>query len=158
VYEDDEWSLVAEPENRLGIVSIPSMMKSFLKIHYRSGVPSVFESDEELSVSHFGFVMHVALKDVIKLKASQIHEAGILSHITRNTSLEDFKSKPKEIGPQVLTLQHLSAGFVVICVLLGFSVFVFIAEFIPKLLKKLSEMLSVCYVVRVFVNRSKIPM
>jgi hypothetical protein len=32
--------------------------------------------------------------------------------------MKDFEKKPKEIGPQVLTLRHLAAGFVVISCLL----------------------------------------
>jgi hypothetical protein len=152
--------LLAEPENRFAFTTFPFVIKHAYKLNYRAGVSSIFEADEDLLVSHYGFVMHVALTDIIKLKASQFHEAGIFQYIANNISfIDDFKSKLEKIGPQVLTLRHLSASFVVICVLLSFSVVVFLAEFIPKLVRKLLELLellSLCYVVVIFVRLNKV--
>jgi hypothetical protein len=104
------------------------------KLSYRSGFSSVFESEEEVFPSYVGFMMTNALKDVIHFRASQLHESGIIWHFIKQES--DFKSKPEEIGPQVLKLEHLKAGFVIICGLLGASVFVFAIECLSKLLKK----------------------
>jgi hypothetical protein len=67
-------------------------------------------------------------------------------------ALEEFKSKPEKIGPQVLTLQHLGAGFIVICVSLGISVIAFAAECAPMLIRKFKRWFGLSVVLYVVVK------
>jgi hypothetical protein len=113
------------------------MMKAFYKLSYRSGVSSSFDVDENIAPLHWGYVMKPHLSDIITLKTSQLHEAGIFARNWKSELLKDFETKPEEIGPQVLTLQHLAAGFVVIVCLLAFSVAIFAVEIAPKLSRNL---------------------
>jgi hypothetical protein len=100
---------------------------------------SVFEADEDTLPFYMGYKMHIALKDVISPKISQFIESGIIQYLKQGASLESFKTKPEEIGPQVLTLAHLRAGFIVIFALLGVSVLIFMVECGPMLAKKLFD-------------------
>jgi hypothetical protein len=86
-------------------------------------------------------MMDIVLKDIITLKAAQLNEAGILAHEQRKKfNTESIRSKPEEIGPQVLTLQHLSPGFMVICGMMTISFVAFVAECTPRLLKNVKEL------------------
>jgi hypothetical protein len=123
-----------EPENRIGLLYVAMMKKYVHKKKYRSGVSSIFFADENVSPMYFGYYMQPHLNDIITLKAGQLQQSGIL---TRLLHTYEGNSKPEEIGPQVLTLRHLEASFVVIFCLLASSVAVFAVEIAPKLSKKL---------------------
>jgi hypothetical protein len=100
-------------------------------------VLSIFVADEDVSPAWYGFDMNIVLKDIIRLKASQLVESGILSKVLPEICNHELQlTKPGEIGPQVLTLRHLEAGFVVICVFLGVSLIAFVVECTMNKLKK----------------------
>jgi hypothetical protein len=154
LYPED---VLSDPENRVAFVFSQNLMKLICK--YRSGVMSVFEADEDTLPFYMGYKMHIALKDVITPKISQFIESGIIRHTLRGASLESFKTKPKKVGPQILTLAHLKAGFIVISVLLGVSVLIFMVECGPMLAKKLFEwclsLFLPCYTVVKFTRMNR---
>jgi hypothetical protein len=150
---------VTEPENRYGFISTPNLMKTLNKDEYRYGVSSIFVADVDITPMWFGYTMKPLVKEIISTKAAHLQEAGILSYKINSAFMKDFETKPEEIGPQVLSLQHLEAGFVVILCLLGFSVAVFAVEVAPKLLKMLllwSEKAVFCCVVVKFTRMNKL--
>jgi hypothetical protein len=118
------------------------------KTKYKSGVPSVFIADENVAPTWFGFTMDPPLKEIISLKASHLQEAGIMQRAMKSEFMEDVEFKPEEIGPQVLTLQHLEAGFVVILFVLLLSIAVFAVELTPKLFTWLQRAVFCCVVVK----------
>jgi hypothetical protein len=129
---------------------------------YRSDLSSVTLADEDVSTIQMAFVMHVSLKNIVRLKLSHLHESGVFSWMLKQARLEKFKTKLEEIGPQVLTLTHLTAGFVVIFVLLAVSVVAFAAECAPILVKKVKSQLKKlfdaclsCYVVLKFIRMKR---
>jgi hypothetical protein len=159
----DTMEKTAEPENRLAFI-VPSVAVDLVLYNsYRSGVSSIFIAEENVSTEYLGFMMHIALRNIIRLKASQYFESGIFSTFFKKAFYKDrFMSKQDEVGPQVLTLQHLSAGFVVICGLLIVSMVVFAAECGPKLVrdlkkwfKKWVEVCLLCYIVVKFTRMNK---
>jgi DNA-directed RNA polymerase beta' subunit len=69
------------------------MIKGLYKESYRSGISSISFTDENISPLVWGFSMHVALKDIVALKVSQLHESGILAHNkAREIRLETVES------------------------------------------------------------------
>jgi hypothetical protein len=146
---------VSEPENHVSYILARILIKIVCKRDYRSGVLSVFEADEDTLPYFLGYKMHIALRDVITLKISQLHESGILQLALGKTSLESFRTKPGKIGPQVLTVAHLRAGFIVILALLGLSVLIFMIECGPKLVKKLFHSFLPCYIVVKFTRMNR---
>jgi uncharacterized membrane protein SirB2 len=131
------------------------MMVYLYKMTYRYGSSSIFEASEDVSSLYAGYQMHVALKDIVTLKISHIHESGFFLHQARKLLIEQFKFKRQEIGPQVLSLRHLSAGFLVICGFLVISIAAFAAECAPKQLKKLFGTCLSIYIVVKFVRMKK---
>jgi hypothetical protein len=155
-----DFDRAADPENRVALLVTPFMLNQVLKHSFRTGLPSLYEADDIILEIYMGFTMHVSLKNIITLKASQIHESGILSwEIRTKNHMDEFLKKLQEIGPQVLTFTHLRAGFVVIFGFLGASIFVFAAECTPKLLQKMKKVLEfclVCFFVMKFIRKNKI--
>jgi hypothetical protein len=136
----------ADHENRVALLITPLVLNQVLKYCYRSGLPSLYEADDFSHNLYMGFTM--SLKDIITLKASQIIESGILSwEIRTKNQMDELLNKPQEIGPQVLTFQHLRAGFVVIFGFLGASIVVFAAECTPKVVEKIKKFIEFCLVV-----------
>jgi hypothetical protein len=135
----------------------PSMYVALAyKRTYYCGVSSILETDENMSSGQVGYVMHIALKDIVNLKTSQLFESGYFDRYTKTVSkLKDFKIKPQAIGPQVLTLDHLGAGFVVILVCLGLSIAAFTVECAPILYRRLFGMSFACYAVVKFTRMNR---
>jgi hypothetical protein len=148
-----------EPENQIGLLGSEMIMKVYFKMkNFRSGVSSIYVADENVVPLYWGYIMNTPLKEIITSKASQLYEAGILTRILKSMFMEDFRVKPEEIGPQVLTMQHLEAGFVVIACLLAFSVAVFTVEVAPILWRKMLywiERAIFCCVVVKFIRMNK---
>jgi hypothetical protein len=140
----DNLHYAVEPENRMGFFTTPMILQDAYKKHYRTGCSSIFTANEEFSPAYLGIVMNAPLRDVVTPKASAILESGIFSHILKSVYLDSFLMKPEEIGPQVLTLQHLSAGFILIFGMLAVSIAVFVAECSSMLLMKLRKLFQMC--------------
>jgi hypothetical protein len=155
--DDSALERLVEPENREAFIGFPYIIQNAYRISYRSGKSSIFESHENIAPRYWGINMSVELKDIIHHKASQLLESGILPRLIKNADKDPIIG-PEELGPQVLTLQHLSAGFVVIFGLLGLSFVAFLAEFVPTMLRNMKEWLEkfcVCIVVVKFVKMNK---
>jgi hypothetical protein len=154
----DSWNFLVEPENRIGFFTDPYALRIMYKEFYRSGVSSIYEANENVASACKGITTNTALRDIIHLKTSQLHEFGIISYLDKNSSLEGFRAKPDEIGPQILTIRHLKAGFVVIGFFLALSCIVFMIECGPILWKKLKTLFEIslmCYIVVKFVRMKK---
>jgi hypothetical protein len=122
-------------------------------------VPSVFVTDENVAPTLWVLTMSSPLKDIIFLKTSQLQQAGIMQRWVNLKYDSKFGMKIEEIGPQVLQLQHLETGFVVILCLFGLSIGVFALEFAPKLWKKLLAWLKkgvFCFVLVKFTRMNKL--
>jgi hypothetical protein len=153
---DGLYDRAAEPQNRFGFVYSPIELKIALNRNYKLGLTSLSMADKDLSTYHVAFHSTLELKKIIRSKASQLLESGIFNFLYKNAHYpRDFTSKPEVIGPQVLTVTHLKAGFVIFCVLLFVSVTAFIIECAPKVSKKLFNLCLSCYIVVKFTKMNK---
>jgi hypothetical protein len=113
---------MTEPENRLAFVAPSVILKHSLLQHYQSGSPSIFEAVENISPLYLGFSSMAGMKKIVSTTASRLRDSGILSYLVNNIHPKsDLDSTPQPIGPQVLTMRHLEAGFVICCGLLALS-------------------------------------
>jgi hypothetical protein len=122
----------------------------------QTGVPSVAVADEAISPVYWGFVTHISLKKIVSFKASQLNEAGIVAHEWNKVFKEETRMKPEKIGPQVLTLRHLEAGFILICSMLLISIVAFVVELAPKTIKGVLGPCLACYGIVKFVKMRKL--
>jgi hypothetical protein len=131
---ENRLDLIAEPENRLAFLDSSMFVNNVFK-DFKIGMPSIFESDEVIAKVLIAASISPPLKDIVSLKTSQLIESGIFKRIFERYSKRGFPVKPQAIGPEVLTIQHLSAGFVVICGLLVLCILAFAAEWLTVLMK-----------------------
>jgi hypothetical protein len=145
----------SEPENRMAFTGERDLLRQLI-LNYRRGVSSFHKTGESFKSIYYGFYSDGSLRERSSLIASRLHEAGIISKIHREVYKLDWpKQTLPEIGPQVLTLDHLKAGFVICFVLFTTSFVVFGAEFVPKLSRKLFHHLLPAYIVVKFMKSQK---
>lgn len=100
----------------------------------RSGVPSFVLLDDEVLFTHhyeFKYRSGVAFKKDFDRKTTQLLEGGFVARWFANNLYGDgvkIKRTAEEIGPQVLTMDHLAIGFIVWLIPLTFSLIVFAYE------------------------------
>jgi hypothetical protein len=153
---DEIFERVVEPENSYGFIYSPLEFKIALNRNYRTGLTSITTADQDISNYHVAFHTFPEMKKLVHAKATQLMESGIFWFLYKNAYFpRDFTSKPEPIGPQVLSVAHLKAGFVIFCVLLGLSVVAFIVECTPKVLRKLFSLFLACYIVVKFTKMNK---
>lgn len=91
---------------------------------------------------NYGLV-HKARSPFIKIlekKIVQLFEAGLTDlWIKRMVTSDGIKRKLDDVGPQVLTLEHLEIGFVVWLVALAFTIPVFLVEIGHRPARKLAR-------------------
>jgi hypothetical protein len=117
-----------EPENKIAFVTFSHHINLYEAFEYKFGVSSSFKADEVVSLSYFYISAPIHLREILNLKASQLYESGIYKHAFNKQYKIRDPVKVFRIGPQVLTLKHLEAGFVVFCSFLSLSFIVFVIE------------------------------
>ena len=97
---------------------------------YRSGITSLLPLDEDYITYHFGVVFkhfspYFETFNDVKI---WFESNGIMEKWRRDS--EDSSTKPDELGPQILTMDHLKIGFLACLVPLIIIIPVFIAEIV----------------------------
>jgi hypothetical protein len=147
--------ICSEPENRMAFTGDDVFLRT-LHLNYRRGVSSFYKTDETFKTIYIGLVTDRLLREKASLIASRLHEAGILSLAVRNQyKLYLPEQTASEIGPQVLTLDQLRAGFIVCSVLLALSLVAFAAEFVPRISMKIFNHFLPAYIVMKYVKSQK---
>lgn len=89
--------------------------------------------------------------DVFDTKIEQILEAGLIDYLDKDYSEYVNPKRYEHLhpkGPEVLTLEHLRAGFIIWLVSVSFALFVFIAEWVVRL----KDLLIYYYLFSAFYN------
>ena len=90
--------------------------KDEIELKYRSGTSSVHTLEEDYATHHYGIVFMPFNPYFATFNDAQmrLESNGIVERWRKNK--KNRKIKPEEIGPQVLTLEHLRFGFFVCCI------------------------------------------
>jgi hypothetical protein len=153
---DEFFERTTEPENRIGFVYSPIELKIALNRNYKTGSTSITSTDEQLLDYHIAFHSIPEFKRTVHLKATQLLESGIFWFLYEKGHYpRDFTSNPEPIGPQVLSMTHLKAGFIIFCVFLSLSIVAFIFECGPTVSKKVFHMCLSVYIVVKFTKMNK---
>lgn len=98
---------------------------------HRTGVSSFVLLDEAIRTLHFLFInkKNSPYEKLLERKTAQCLEGGLVaSWIDVTYTIGGEKRTAEEIGPQVLTMEHLEIGFIVWLVPLAFCLLVFAIE------------------------------
>ena len=128
--QDFHWNVVSESSNRAATDDYRSELNYIQKHAYRSGITSLLPLDEDYMTYHFGVVFkhfspYFETSNDVKI---WFESNGIMEKWRRD--LRDSSTKPDELGPQILTMDHLKIGFLACLVPLIFIIPVFIAELV----------------------------
>lgn len=153
--------IISEPENRGFTHAEDSGLIKVIYKSYRSGRQSFSILKETiLNVpSAFSFYQYNMFYETFNRRIEQMLSNGVIQRMTadyENPKL--YKLRPEEIGPQVLTLDHIGVGFLVCLIPMSFAVIVFAIEVniprtrIRKLNKQLKHTLVAFFVARTFIT------
>lgn len=98
---------------------------------YRSGVSSLYALDETFRPFHFSFIFPFYSPFIERFdeKTIELHSNGLIEHWTKNfMNPKGIINKSENIGPQVLTLDHLEVCFLIILLPLILAFIAFAGE------------------------------
>ena len=124
------FEIVAEPSNRattetnLGFIN-------YLESLFKSGASSltVLEDDYKLIFKGVVFLNYSPFLETYNEMLGWMEDFGFMAY-WRKRFVEDKPIIVEEIGPQVLTMDHLGIGFLACCIPLVFCIATFIGELI----------------------------
>lgn len=136
---------VVEPENKGTLIATPSYLL-FVNQFYRSGLSSLTFLNDVVRTVYEGlnFIPFHPFYEKFNDQVHHLIASGTTQKmLTENTNIWGKVSITEEaVEPQVLTLEHLSAGFFVCGIVLTSSFFVFLVEVSSQALKKLMNCFS----------------
>lgn len=124
-------NIIAEPSNKGTIVLLPSILHRTYNTEYRSGTSSLLVVDESIHLLFVGmeFKLFSPFLEAFNEKIDWMISSGLPQFWHNNfVNPRNLKRIPEEIGPQVLTMDHLEIAFKVCLSPLILSVFVFVVE------------------------------
>lgn len=105
---------------------------------YRSGFSSLslLEDGFDSSFVGFNFKSFCPFYETFKSRLDQMTSAGIILRIVDNFFHFKSNQKKMEIGPQVLTMEHLAVGFLICLIPLALSIVAFVGELLIDFVRR----------------------
>ena len=119
---------VSEPSNRAAVPSLSGVIKELQHKMYRSGTTSMQLLDEPYKSIYKGIVFKswTPLLETFNKMLAKMEANGMMAHWRQ---FQEFSTtKLEEIGPQVLTMDHLELGFLACCIPIVLAAIAFIGE------------------------------
>lgn len=129
--DEETFDLVAEPDNKAFKVNFAEFVQYLHNTKYRSGVSSLITLDDTLMTAQYSLVYtyNCPYAEMLDRKTTQFLEGGFSTHWYKEIfNPTDMKRELEDIGPQVLTMDHLEIGFIVWLVPVLLCILVFIIE------------------------------
>lgn len=152
---DGSLDFAVEPENKAVVLSDESDLAN-IHNYYRSGVSSLKVLEEALRSSYCGmrFKRFSPFFKDLNEQIMRMFETGIIQYNERRSKKSnDFKNVNEDIGPQVLTMDHLGIGFIFWLVPLAVGVILFLIEVLIPHVKIFWQKLFLFCVVRAHLRR-----
>ena len=120
--------LISEPSNRAATTAEPTYIESVQHIDYRSGKTSLQFLDEPYKLVYSGVVFKKSgsFVEVFNEMVAKMEPNGLMERWRRFESYS--RTKFEEVGPQVLTMDHLKLGFLACCISMVLAIIAFIGE------------------------------
>jgi hypothetical protein len=127
-----------DPENEAFALGFSSHFNLINHQMYRTGTSSLIVLEESLNSFFwaFGFLEYMPYFDQFYNFTLRAVECGIYHRLFENL-FKTQKKKPEDIGPQILTLEHLAIGFYACLIPLALACISFICELLSIPVKRL---------------------
>lgn len=139
------FEIAAEPANRAVTQKTENSFKTHVNNRHRSGASSLSPLNE-IVMSHscgFGFKPFSPFFETFNEKIGQLFANGFVGTLHENLT-PDKRKNFDDIGPQVLTMDHLGVAFVACLLPLGLSILVFFIEITHNRFKSAYPKISRC--------------
>jgi len=132
IVEEEGYLRIAEPENKYALCFTRDDFTRMVNEQYKTGRPSIRLMDQTIAVFHAGmkFNKFSPFFEAFNEKIGRMVSSGLIKVNSLVYSNEKIHTYVPEIGPQVLTLDQLRFGFLIIIACLVLSIVVFILEII----------------------------
>lgn len=138
--------IIAEPSNKGTMILFQEFLSNIHEKLYRSGFSSLSILDENIATLYFGlpFRRFHPFFESLNLKINQMTSAGLVDHWYKNAydSRRHIKKVIEDIGPQVLTMDHVAIGFLVCLIPMTMSVIVCMFEISVLRIRKFVQHLT----------------
>lgn len=131
--------LVSEPEMKATTTGSDAV-QWFITTKYRSGFTSLTILKERMNLISLGLVFpyFCPFFETFNEKIHRMIDTGLTKHWTDDTfNPKGFIQKQEEIGPEVLTLEHLDIAFKIIFAALMICVVAFLMEIVFSFVQKI---------------------
>lgn len=127
------FNLISEPENKMVMILNDSFYHSIHNKLYRSGISSILVLDETVETIFDVFIFPkeapFRFHESFTRSVGEMADAGLLNYWrATHQNPKGIKQKIEDIGPQVLTMEHLEIGFQIYVISLIICVSAFVAE------------------------------
>lgn len=132
-WTDRPEDIVAEPANKATTIMGQEILAGVINSHYRSGFSSLLSLEQNIFTIPNGinFPLYSPLFENFDKKIHQLLDTGWFFHWYQNIiNPRRYSYKVDEIGPQVLTMEHITVGFLVCLLPLILSILVFFGELV----------------------------
>lgn len=135
-YHAEYWNffnVIAEPGNRAAMLTFEKTNMYLEKLRFRSGTSSLVMLEENYKMVYAGldFKAFSPFLDAYNEILGWMEAFGFIE-LWRRDLVYNSVIKTEEVGPQVLTMDHLQVGFLACLIPLTLSVAVFIAEHVKS--------------------------
>lgn len=123
--------IVSDPENKATMLITSSFIRQIEDAKYRSGISSITILNENFKVSYISmmFPLYSPYFEEFNMKIHQMIDSGFIDHwIDKDLKTRSLIRKEEDIGPQVLTMEHLEVAFYACLIPLAASIVVFLVE------------------------------
>lgn len=131
------FDIVSEPTNKAVIFGV-SILITAIHNNYRSGRASICMLDENINNVHVGLAYKPfsPFLETMNEKTVRLVEAGLIEYWLKDDLNYRRKINEEEIGPQVLTMDHLEVGFIICTICLAVGLLAFLVEVSISAMKK----------------------
>lgn len=122
--------IIVEPENEATTL-VPRNLLTIFNNLFRSGFSSLSCLEENYDTAQLGLKYPTLspLVEIFNEKIHQLMDAGLISYwYNKMKNPSGITKKPDEIGPQVLTMDHVTVGFLVCLCPSIMSILMFVCE------------------------------
>ena len=121
--------IVSEPSNKAAIANYRHTVAQ-IENEYQSGKASLKLLSEDYATFHFGYFFYnfSPFYEIFNEVQGWLESNGFMEN--RRNNMKMTSKKAEEIGPQVLTMDHLTVGFLACLIPMVLSLAAFIIEFI----------------------------
>lgn len=123
------YQIIVEPTNRATMIGLPTALLYIENRFYRSGHSSLSILDEKLRTLYIGlsFKQFSPFYEVLNEIVGYLTSGGLIN-LWNDLNPKHRKREFEDIGPQVLTMEHIAIGFQTCLIPFTLSTIVFVIE------------------------------